>query len=311
MKHKILWAIVCWSLLPGSLLFGYQQGSSSALHVEKEVRVGPGEIQENLVLLGGAASVEGLWARITVSGTVNGDIFSLGGRIELAPTALVRGDVVCIGGTLIKEPGCRIEGDTTYLRLSHLVPKFADGWKGFLKMTVLPFLLIFKLVMVFIWAAVTVVVVHVVPKRITFASEKMRTSFGAVLGTGALGFLIYLVLVGMAALLCLFLIGIPILLALLLAHFFITLFGRVVVYHYAGERLVQAFGGRSVTPLGASLLGLLAVGVLTFIPLVGLLVSLVVNFLVFGAALLTKFGTVENWFARPSGPNGAAGGRNP
>jgi cytoskeletal protein CcmA (bactofilin family) len=300
------------------LLFGRQDGIRRGILVEKDIHIGPGETQENVVILGGTAVIDGrveenvvsLGGRVTLNGEVDGDLFSLGGRVELGPAAVVRGDVASIGGALIKQPGCRVEGDTVYIKISSIVPKFAEGWKGFLRMTFVPFIVVFKLIMVFVWLVVTLVVVNVIPQRVTFASERIRTSFGAVLGTGALGVAVYSVLVVLAALLCIFLIGIPILLGLLAAHLFITLFGQVAVYHFFGDSLARAFGRPKASPLGAALLGLLAVSLLTFIPLLGLLVSLLVNFLVFGAALRTKFGTTENWFQRqaPQPPPAAAAG---
>ncbi len=313
MKAKSFLLMTSLLLAGGGLLFGHQDGIHKGILVDKDIHVGPGETQESIVLLGGRAVIEGtikenvvcLGGCVTLGGTVEGDVFSLGGRVELGPTAVVRGDVACVGGALAKQPGCRIEGDTIYLNLSNILPRFADGWKGFLRMTLIPFILIFKLIMVFIWLVVTIIMINVIPRRITFASDQIRRSFGAVLGTGALGLAAYVVLLILSALLCIFLIGIPILLALLAAHFFITVFGQVTVYHYFGDSLCRAFGRSQASPLGAALLGLLAVSFMTFIPGLGLLASLLVNFLVFGAALRTKFGTTENWFQKQPPPAAA------
>ena len=306
MKKRVLFLFIALWLAGGAFLFGHQEGVHKGILVDKEIHISSSETQENVIILGGSALIEGtieenvvaLGGRVTLSGTVNDDLVSLGSRIELKSTAVVKGDVVCIGGELTKEPGCRIEGDTNYFKLSSLFPKFADGWKGFFTMSLIPFILVFKLVMVFIWLVITLVVASAIPQRITFASAQIRRSFAAVLGTGALGLLAYILLVILAALLCIFLIGIPILLALLAAHFFITVFGQVAVYHYFGDSLSHAFGRQKTSPLGASLLRLLVVSFVTFIPILGLLASLVLDILVFGVTLRTKFGSTENWFQR-------------
>jgi len=313
MKVKSLLLSAVFLLAGGGLLFG-QEGIHKGILVEKDIYVGPGESQENIVLLGGSAIIDGLieeniiclGGRLRLNGTVEGDVFSLGGRVELGPEAVVQGDVASIGGILVKEPGCRVEGDTVYFKLSHILPKFAEGWKGFFKMAFVPFILVFKLIMVFIWLVITLIVVNVIPKRVAFASDRIRKDFGAILGTGALGLAAFGLLAVLAALLCIFLIGIPILLALMAAHFFITVFGRVAVYHFFGDSLFRAFGRSQASPLGAALLGLLAVSFLTFIPLLGLLFSFFIMFLVFGAALRTKFGVTENWFRSQPPPQAPA-----
>ncbi|MBM3298256.1 MAG: polymer-forming cytoskeletal protein, partial [Candidatus Aminicenantes bacterium] len=274
MKFRTFVLMTVMILAAGGLLFGRQDGIHKGILVEKDIHVGPGEAQDNIVLLGGNALIDGrikesvvsLGGRVLLNGTVEGDLFSLGGRVELGPESVVLGDVACIGGVLTKNPGCRVEGDTVYIKISTILPRFAEGWKGFFKMTLVPFILVFKLIMVFVWLVVTLIVINVIPQRITLASNTIRSDFGAVLGTGVLGLAAYGLLFVMAALLCLFLIGIPILLALLAAHFFITVFGKVAVYHFFGDSLFRAFGRGQASPLAASLLGLLAVSFITFLP---------------------------------------------
>ncbi|MBN2198432.1 MAG: hypothetical protein JW747_01125 [Candidatus Aminicenantes bacterium] len=314
MKNKSLLLAAIFVLAGGGLLFGGQEGVHKGILVEKDIHVGPAESQENLILLGGSAIVDGLikenvvclGGRLRLNGTVEGDVFSLGGRVELGPEAVVHGDAACIGGVLVKEPGCRVEGDTVYFNLSNILPRFADGWTGFFKMTFVPFILVFKLIMVFIWLVITLIVVNVIPKRVAFASDRIRNDFGAILGTGALGLAAFTVLALLAALLCIFLIGIPLLLALMAAHFFITVFGRTAVYHFFGDSLFRAFGSAQASPLASALLGLLAVSFLTFIPFLGLLFSFFIMLLVFGAALRTKFGVTENWFRTQPPPQAPA-----
>jgi hypothetical protein len=308
MNKKLIFILLFFGLAGSGLLFGLPQGVHKAILVEKEIHIGPDERQENIVIISGSALIEGLieenvvalGGRVTLSGRVQHDVFGLGAQVVLKSTAVVEGDVVCIGGTLDKEPGCRVEGDTTYFKVSTLIPKFAGGWKGFFSLSLVPFILIFKLIMVFIWFLIILVVVHVIPQRVTFASDRIRKDFGPVMGTGVLSVIIFSFLVIIAALLCIILIGIPILLALLAAQFFITIFGRVAVYHFFGDSLAKAFGQSKASPLGAAMLGLLVVSFFTFIPFLGLLFSLFIEFLVFGVAIRTKFGAMENWFHKPT-----------
>ncbi len=306
MNKKLIFILLFFGLAGSGFLFGHPEGIHKGILVEKDIHIGPDERQDNVIILGGSALIEGLieenvvalGGRVTLKGRVQGDVVGLGAQVVLKSTALVEGDLVCIGGTLEKEPGCRIEGDTNYFKLSTLLPKFADGWKGFLALSLVPIILIFKLIMVFIWFLITLVMVNVIPTRVTFASDRIRNDFGPVMGTGGLSVIIYAFLVIIAALLCIVLIGIPILLALLAAHFFITIFGQVTVYHFFGDSLAKAIGQSKPSPLGAALLGLLVVSIFTFIPFLGILFSLFIEFLIFGVAIRTKFGSTENWFQK-------------
>jgi len=58
----------------------------------------------------------GLLEPITVNGTVNGDVVSLGGDIHLGPRADVRGHVVALFGTVERDPAARVEGRVLAIR---------------------------------------------------------------------------------------------------------------------------------------------------------------------------------------------------
>jgi hypothetical protein len=87
------------------------------------------------------------------------------------------------------------------------------------------------------------------------------------------------------------LIGIPILFALIIIGIVIKVFGQVILYHFFGESLSQAFGGKKPTPLLAVVLGFLLVSIVGFIPILGTLFSFVLSIIGWGVILRTKFGT--------------------
>jgi hypothetical protein len=113
-----------------------------------------------------------------------------------------------------------------------------------------------------------------------------------------LAIILYTIFVIIAAVLCLVLIGIPILLFLAVAGFIVKIFGRVVLFYLFGESLARGFNRQSVSAMGGSLLGLLVVSFIGFIPLLGFLFTLCLSIIGWGVVIRTKFGTAENAFLR-------------
>jgi len=126
MKNKIVLPLILFLLLGFISLHG-QQG----LVLKKDIVVAEGEVQDNVITLGGNVLIEGqvkedvvaFGGTITVKGTVRGSVVGVGSDIELASTAVIEGDLYSIGGTLNKEPGCAIEGDTVYFKTSEDISK--------------------------------------------------------------------------------------------------------------------------------------------------------------------------------------------
>jgi hypothetical protein len=280
---------------------------NSAFGYKQDVLVGPSDSQRQVVSWGGNVTIEGrvqkdvlgIGSTVTISGEVGGAVIGLGARVILKPTAVIKGDLVIFGGTLTKEPGCQVDGDTVYFKSEQITSRlFQDGFRGFLGFGLLPFILIIKLLSAFVWALLAFLVASLFPKNVTAAAAEARRSFGAVFGVGLLALIAFVILVAFSALLSIILIGIPILLALTLAGMVVKVFGRVVLFYLVGESIARAFRKPTVTVIGGSLLGLVAVSLVSFVPLFGGLVTFVLSILGWGVALRTKFGTTENWFAR-------------
>ena len=117
-------------------------------------------------------------------------------------------------------------------------------------------------------------------------------------GTGLLAIIIFAGLVIFSVLLSFILIGIPILLALIIIGVVIKIFGRIVLFYFFGESLARAFGSKRPTAFLAVFLGLILVGLISFIPILGSLFTFVLSILGWGVVIRTKFGTTENWFRR-------------
>ncbi len=276
--------------------------------VKRDVFVAAGETQDNVIAFGGNVVIEGrvqksvvaFGGTITVSGEVGEAVVGIGSNIILKPTAAIRGDVVSLGGRLEKEPGCTITGDTVYFKASELGGRFFKQglFKGIFAFPLFPLLLVIKLIGVFLWLIAAVVVAAIFPRPIVRAAAAVRTSFWPVFWTGLLAVVIFTGLAIFAAILCFILIGIPIAIALFWAGLIVKIFGRVVLFYVLGESLLKAFGAKNIRVVGASLLGLLIVSFVGFIPFIGFLFTLVLSILGWGAVIRTKFGTTDHWLGR-------------
>jgi hypothetical protein len=274
---------------------------------KKDVIVEEDETQDNIISWGGEIQIKGrvtdsvinFGGTIIIAGKVEKTVVGFGSDIILESTAKIQGDVLSLGGTLDKSPGAIIEGDTVYFSTSDEVAKFLkDGFVGVFGFSLLPILVIFKLITLVIWFILAIILVAIFPKQISFASNQIRTSFWPIFGTGILSIIIFTGLIIFSVFLCFILIGIPILLALIAIGVVIKIFGRVVVFYFLGDWIFKAFGGKQASGLLAVLLGLLLFGVLGFIPIIGSLFSFVLSIIGWGVVIRTKFGSMENWFKR-------------
>jgi hypothetical protein len=276
---------------------------------QKEIHIAPGETQEEIVSFGGHVLIEGkvrndvvvIGGSITVSGEVGQSVVGIGSRIVVKSTATIGKDLAALGGTLEKEPGCAIGGDTIYFQTRELGDRlFKDGhlFKGAFSLSLIPIIIVVKLVLIFLWLIVAVMGAALFPKPIAYAAGEMRKHFWPALGTGIVAILIFTLLVFFAAMLSFILIGIPIALALAVAGFIVKVFGRLAVFFFLGESALRAFRSRTISAMGAVLMGLLIFSLAGFVPILGFLFTFVMNAVGWGIAIRTKFGSRENWFVK-------------
>lgn len=299
MKKRIILIFISIFIISGCASVRGEQH----LSWKKEIVVGRDETQENIISFGGNCIVEGkvrenvviFGGTLTLSGEVGDSVVGIGTDISLKETAVVSGDLVSIGGKIHKEPGCLVRGDTVYFEFSEVSAKFL---KGIFSISLLPFILIIKLLAFFIWFFIAIIVASIFPQQISFGSLQVRKAFWPILGTGFLVIIIYAGLIIFSALLSFLLIGIPFLLALILIGLVIKIFGQVIAFYFFGESLSQAFNWQKISPLLTVIIGLVLVSLIGFIPVIGWLFSFAVSLLAWGAVIRTKFGTTENWFRR-------------
>ena len=273
--------------------------------MKEEIIIAPDETQKNVLAFGSRVVVEGkveesvvvFGGEITVSGEVGRSVVGFGSRVTIKSTATIKEDLVVMGGTLEKEPGCTIGQDTVFIPTGE---KFASEiFRRGIFFPLGAFFLALKLISLFFGILLTIFVAGVFPRQVYFAAEKIRTDFWPVLGTGFLAMLIYGGLIILSALLILLIIGIPLLFIFMMAGIVLKVFGGTAFSYFFGESFLKALGIKRMPHIiWTAVIGLVIVTFLSFLPLLGLIFSLVVSLIGWGVALRTRFGTLDNWFAR-------------
>lgn len=303
MKYKISLPFIILFFLSG--LIPLQSQQSFAL--KKDIVVGKDEIQKEIITFGGNVLIEGkvtnviaFGGTITVRGEVN-DLFGIGSNLTLESTAVIKGDVFTIGGTIIKEPGSIVKGDTIHFKTSEDISKFfKDAFRNIFSVSLIPFILLVKLITFFLWFLLSLVIAAFFPRQISFASTQIKKSFWPIFGLGFISIIVFVGVVVFSTLLSFILIGIPLLFFFIILGVVIQIFGRVILFYFLGESFFKAFGKYKASPLVIVIIGLVMVTIIRFIPLIGFLFSFCLSIIGWGVIIMTKFGSTENWFKKRS-----------
>jgi len=234
-----------------------------------------------------------------IAGYLEGDLVVFGGDIELESTAVVDGDVVVFGGKVHKAEGAIIEGEEVEMpffggwirSLPWASIATFEGWKGYPQFRYIDIFTSFAFgifrffVTMLALMAVGTLIILFWPNQV---EQVGQTVMKAPLASGGLG---------LAAIL----LGIPVGLVLMLAAclglvvwlalFAGVLFGLTAIASLVGEKLFEALKVENTSPIVGVLVGILLLRLLSWVPCLGFLLSLIVYSLGLGAVILTRFGT--------------------
>jgi hypothetical protein len=243
--------------------------------------------------LGDVAAVEG---SVEVSGRVDGDVVVLGGDVLLLPTARIGGDVHVLGGVIRTSPGARVQGRmVSYPTASSAMITLIEGPSlglGFSS----PLVLGTKLALLASWAALLLVLFAASGRQVLETADEIRREPFRNFFVGLTGVLA-LVLTG------LFfsaftggLVGVPLLVLVILLALLLKLWGMIAVFYALGEWVARRVFRRRLRPLNAATLGLLVLGLIKFLPWLGIWAWTAASLIGIGASLSSKFGRREPWF---------------
>ena len=280
------------------------------LHIGRETVVKAGQ-----VVNGSAVSIG---SSVHVFGEVRGDVVSVGGTVELGPTAVVSDNVVVVGGSLIRDPNARVGGDVREIawdstRISTLWRRSLTGAPPASGFSLGAPLALFAVILrTFVLCVLALLVVLVAGNFVERTGER---AFTEPLKAGAVGFLaavLFLpILIITIVVLVVTIIGIPLLLLVpfaLLGLVLVSMVGFTAISlrvgRFLGTRMSWTENPYVFTALGvvalltpAIVLRLLGLGVSGFVTMpLALLVwcaECIVWMIGFGAVALA-------WFARRS-----------
>ncbi len=247
-----------------------------------------GEARSDAVVLNGDARIDGF---------VAGDVIVLGGDVELGPPARLGGDVFVLGGRVDAESGAVVEGRTVaYPRAPSSLVVLAEG-PVLGQAALSPAVALLNLALLLAWLLVTLVLAAGFDRALTATAQSVlerpfRNFFAGLVAVLAVA-VTFAVLTAVAPAL----VGAPLLAVCGVAILVCKLWGTVAVFLAVGARLLPDRLGLAGRPLAAALCGLLALGVVKIAPYVGGWTWTIVTCIGIGAALDSRLGRRDPWFA--------------
>jgi hypothetical protein len=302
---KVLLACLLALLLVASATPVFADGDGGRIIFGDSFTLESGERMDgDLVVLGGSVVLEAgsrvdgnvvvLGGNARVAGEVNGDLVTFGGNVVLRSTAVVDGDLVTIGGNVQRDPAAVVRGSeveglefqglprfwTSPTRLSF--NRWGDRWSSSI------FNIFRDIFVALALAALGLLVVLFWPKQTEVVGQAVLAAPLPSAGVGLLTGVVAVVLIVLLAItICLspvaFLLGVAMLVAGVL--------GWIAVGLLVGQRLLEAFKVKGVTPLMAAAAGTLLISLLRAVPCLGAIMAFVVGCAGLGAVVLTRFGT--------------------
>lgn len=247
-----------------------------------------GEARSDVVVLSGDARIDG---------AVLGDVIVLNGNVRLGSPARLRGDVFVLGGDVRAEPGATVEGRTVAW------PRAPSSWLVLAEGPALgqpPLsraVVVLKLALVLAWLMVSVVLVLGFDSSLAVTAQSVVERPFRNFFTGLVAVLAVGVAFGVLTAVAPASVGAPLLVVCAVAAMVCKLWGTVAVFMAAGSRLAPNRPWIAGRPMAVVLCGLLALGAVKMVPYLGGWTWTVVTCIGIGAALDSKLGRREPWFA--------------
>lgn len=320
-----------------------RDGSEAKVSIGSSATVAKGEVAHDVVVIGGSIDVEGevlgdavaVGGSAEVNGRVTGDVVAVGGGVRLGPTAEVLGNVSSVGGHVERDAGAKVIGKVDEVALGPLLRLGAMhhgrihlGERSAVGVVTRTFV---SLLVLGVFALLLCLVVLLVRAPLERVSDKVAADPWRAGLTGLAAQVLFLPLAFLIGIvLIVSIIGIPLLVVALfvvpVALALFSLLGYSAVAQRVGRWSEARFGWKLGNPYLVVLAGLVLIQVWTiparlldwgFFPmnvvsLLGLFLGLLVQYVAwtvgFGAVLLTRFGTQDEWRRKPLPPAETGGG---
>ncbi|MCH7761285.1 hypothetical protein IIA15_07820 [candidate division TA06 bacterium] len=204
-------------------------------------------------------NLKGSADKVTLSGTIEGDVDIKADEILLMPSARILGNFNYTSPEEAEvQEGAFIQGE-----MSHSLPKKTKKVKGGMGF----FPILFKILSLGALILIGIFLILLSPRHVSRASNNIRRTPWKSLG---LGLLLLIVMPAVVGILAVTIIGIPLALLLLFAYLVFLYFGKLFTGLFIGQFILKGFGKEEKGRLiGALILGLVILAILTSIPYVG------------------------------------------
>lgn len=248
-------------------------------HAKDKVRIGGDVVVEEGTEVKDAVAVGG---SVTVNGKVRDSAVAVGGSVILGPNAVIGKDVVAIGGAVKQAQGSKIHGDVVELNIpgvSSLMPFFLEDTSSSWYWT-------FKITSLLGFLALAVLLVAVLPKPFDLITNNVQQNLGKVILWAVLGLV---VLVPLAFFLVISVVGIPLIALEVFLVGIAFLVGYIAIAQLVGDKIAALMKRPALSVIWLTVMGLLALWLIGWVPFLGTLVKAAVIVLGFGGVLMTLF----------------------
>ena len=249
-----------------------------ALETAKEENIV--KIGENVYVPEGSevSSAVSVGGSVTIAGKVREDVVSIGGSVSLSKSAEIGGNAVAIGGKVEKEAGATVKGEITEVKFPAVMMAKGLGW-GIAIFSVLSFIAFLVL---------AAILVSLFTKQLGLTSYYMEKFPGQALLWGFAGMIL---IVPLLLLMAVSVIGIPFIPLFLIIVASAYVFGYIGAAHLMGKKFLKLIRIYNEPMMFESMIGLILLCVIGFLPVFGWIVKLVLGLMGFGSVLVTRFGT--------------------
>ena len=267
------WFLIIAFSLPLAI---FSHGSAEA---RNKVRIGGDVVVEEGTEVKDAVAVGG---SVSVNGKVRDSAVAVGGSVILGPNAVIGKDVVSIGGAVKQAQGSKIHGDVVELN----IPGVSAIIPFFFKDTSSSWFWTFKFTTLLGFLALAVLMVAVLPKPFNLISTNVQQNLGKIILWGILGLV---VLIPLAIFLAISVIGIPLIALEVFLVGIAFLVGYIAIAQLIGDKIAALMMRPALGVIWLTLMGLLAIWLISWVPFLGSIVKAVVIVLGFGGVLTTLF----------------------
>ncbi|MEN6474350.1 MAG: hypothetical protein ABFD81_10075 [Syntrophaceae bacterium] len=285
MKAWLVIFVCCGTLLLNQDLCALGEvPQNEIVKIGEDLFVAPGEEVMNALVIGGDAYVQG---------AVRQDVVALGGSIFLGPRSRVDGDVTAVGGSIVKQDGARVGGDLSTVQTPDLGPLVKRLSRSEMPM-IMPHVLHYSGVMQFIGLLfLGIVLAAVLPGTVSHVSSIVEHHLLRVVFWGVLALLL---IVPVGLMLLISLVGIVLIPLEVIFIICCGLLGYVAAAHLVGRKIRRALKLSEKSVMLETVLGLVVLFLVSWVPFLGWFVLAILVFLGFGgvmAAMMMRRGPVS------------------